>query len=330
MIITKVPLRISLVGGSTDMPEFYKQFGGAVISFAIDKYIYVMLNKRFEGGVRVSYSITENVAEPELLKHDIVKQALIENEVNGVEVVSIADIPGGGTGLGSSSSFSVGLTLALRKYINLSTNRHPCELAEIAYHLERELCGHPVGKQDHYAAAYGGFNYFQFNKDGDVITIPIRLSKANYGMLQHNMMLFWVGKTRHADSILKDQARGLKDDPMVYEDAMTMKNLAYGLHSDLMNDNITSVGTFIGLNWQLKKNLAMGIAPKEIRNYCDKAMEAGASGVKLCGAGGSGFILAYAPYEYHADIEKAIGLRQVPFKISKEGAQIIYDDGGRA
>jgi len=318
-----------LVGGGTDMTEFYTQFGGAVVSMGIDKYVYVILNKRFEGGVRVSYSITENVAEPEMLKHDIAREALSQFEINGVEVVSVADIPGGGTGLGSSSSFSVGLILALNKYHGYPTNKHPNMLAESAYYLERTLCKHMVGKQDHYAAAYGGFNYFQFNKDGDVITVPIRLSEANYGMLQHNMMLFWVGKTRHADTILKDQAKGLKDNPMVYEDAMAMKNLAYGLHSDLQKDIITSVGTFIGLNWQLKKNLAMGIAPKEIRNYCDKAMEAGASGVKLCGAGGSGFILAYAPYEYHAAIEKAVGLRLVPFKISKEGAQIIYDDGER-
>ena len=330
MIITKTPLRVSLVGGSTDMPEFYKQYGGAVVSFAIDKYIYVMLNKKFDGGVRVSYSITENVNEPEMLKHDLVREALSQFETNGVEVVSIADIPGGGTGLGSSSSFSVGLLLALNKYLGNPTNRHPCMLADSAYYLERALCKHPVGKQDHYAAAYGGFNFFQFNKDGGVVTIPIQLSKTNLGMMQHNMMLFWAGKTRHANAILKDQAKGLKDNPMVYEDAMAMKNLAIGLHSDLQKGNIASVGTFIGLNWQLKKNLAIGIAPKEIRNYYDKAMEAGAAGGKLCGAGGSGFLLFYADYKYHAAIAKAVGLRQVPFKISNEGAQVVYDDGGRA
>ena len=328
MIITKTPLRISLVGGGTDMPEFYQKHGGAVVSMAIDKYIYVMLNKKFDGCVRVSYSITENVNEPEMLKHDLVREALSQFETNGVEVVSIADIPGGGTGLGSSSSFSVGLILALNKYLGNPTNRHPHVLADSAYYLERVLCKHPVGKQDHYAAAYGGFNFFQFNKDG-VITTPIRLTEANLGMMQHNMMLFWVGKTRHADSILKDQARGLKDEPLVYENAIEMKNLAIGLNNDLQKDNIASVGTYIGLNWQLKKDLALGVAPKEIMNYYDKAMEAGASGGKLCGAGGSGFLLFYAPYEYHAAIEKAVGLRQVPFKISDEGAQVIYDDGGR-
>jgi len=330
MIITKTPLRISLVGGGTDLPEFYSQYGGAVVSFAINKYIYVMLNKKFDGGVRVSYSVTENVNEPEMLKHDLVREALSQFKTNGVEVVSIADIPGGGTGLGSSSSFSVGLLLALNKYLGNPTNRHPSILADSAYYLERVLCKHPVGKQDHYAAAYGGFNYFQFNKDGTVITIPIRLGETNIGMLQHNMMLFWVGKTRHADTILKEQARGLRDDPFVYEDAMAMKNLAVSLNHELQKDNISSMGTFIGLNWQLKKNQALGIAPKEIRNYYDAAMEAGASGGKLCGAGGSGFLLFYAPYEFHAAIEKAVGLRQVPFKICNEGAQIVYDDGGRA
>jgi len=326
MIITKTPLRVSLVGGSTDMPEFYKQYGGAVVSFSIDKYIYVMLNKSFDNNIRVSYSITENVEDPVLLKHDIVREALINFEVNGVEVVSVADIPGGGTGLGSSSSFTVGLTLALNAYINLSTNRHPCELAEKAYHLERELCGHPVGKQDHYAAAYGGFNFFYFHNDGIVTVQPIRLSEANLGMMQHNMILFWVGKTRHADSILEDQAKGLKDNPFVYENAMAMKNLAVGLNDDLQKDNISSLGTFIGLNWQLKKELAMGIAPKEIKILHGKAMEAGASGGKLLGAGGSGFLLFYAPYEYHASIEKAVGLKRVQFKISNEGAKIIYKD----
>ena len=335
MIITKTPLRISLVGGGTDLPEFYSQYGGAVVSFAIDKYIYVMLSKKFDGGVRVSYSITENVNEPEMLKHDIVREALtqfktVENKSTNVEVVSIADIPGGGTGLGSSSSFSVGLLLALNKYYGHPTNRHPADLAHNAYRLERELCKHPVGQQDHFAAAYGGFNFFQFNKDGTVVTIPIRLSEPNLGMMQHNMMLFWAGKTRHADKILKDQARGLRDDPFVYENSMAMKNLAIGLNGDLQKDNIASIGTFIGLNWQLKKDLALGIAPKEIRNYYDAAMEAGASGGKLCGAGGSGFLLFYAPHEYHAAIEKAVGLRLVPFKISNEGAQVIYDDGGRA
>ena len=144
------------------------------------------------------------------------------------------------------------------------------------------------------------------------------------------MMLFWVGKTRQADSILKNQAIGLKNNTDVSNDAIEMKNLAVGLHAELLKDNISSVGTFIGLNWQLKKDLAFGIAPKEIRNYYDKAMEAGASGGKLCGAGGSGFLLFYAPYEYHAAIEKAVGLRRVQFKISNEGAQVIYVDGGRA
>ena len=335
MIITKTPLRVSLVGGGTDLPEFYSQYGGAVVSFAIDKYIYVMLNKKFDGGVRVSYSVTENVNEPEMLKHDLVRVALtrfkeVENKSTNVEIVSIADIPGGGTGLGSSSSFTVGLLLALNKYYGHPTNRHPADLANNAYFLERELCDHPVGKQDHFAAAYGGFNFFYFHNDGLVTTIPINLSKANLGMMQHNMMLFWVGKTRHSDTILKDQARGLRDDPLVYEDAMAMKNLAVGLNEYLQKDNIATIGTYIGLNWQLKKNQALGIAPKEIRNYYDAAMEAGASGGKLCGAGGSGFLLFYAPYEYHAAIEKAVGLRLVPFKISDEGAQVIYDDGGRA
>lgn len=326
MIITKTPLRISLAGGGTDMVEFYKEHGGAVVSFSIDKYIYVMLNKKFDGGVRVSYSVTENVNEPEQLKHDLVREALKAYDVKGVEVVSVADIPGGGTGLGSSSSFSVGLLLALNRYSGKPTNRHPGVLAEAAYYLERGLAGHTVGKQDHYAAAYGGLRFYEFESDDAVLVRPIKLSETNLNMLQYNMLLFWVGKTRHADTILKQQAKNIKDG---WVDIGMIKTGAYRLFDDLDHDDISKVGDHLRVNWKHKKQMAMGICPKDIEMYYNRALIAGAEGGKLCGAGGSGFLLFYAPYEHHDAIEKAVGLRRVPFKISNEGAQIIYDDGGR-
>ena len=232
MIISKTPLRISLVGGGTDMPEFYTKNGGAVVSFAIDKFIYIIVNPKFDGGTRVSYSITENVEEPEQLKHDIVRETLKKFNTRGVEVVSVSDIPGQGSGLGSSSSFAVGINLAMRKYTDASINRHPSEYAEEAYTVEREKCGHPVGKQDHYAAAYGGFRYYQFNQDGSVVVQPIMLSEYNLKMLQSNMMLFWIGKTRHSNTILKEQAKGLIDYPSVQDSAKWLGYLAKSLHDN--------------------------------------------------------------------------------------------------
>jgi len=330
MIITKTPLRISLVGGGTDIPEFYQRHGGAVISMAIDKYIYVMVNKKFDGGVRVSYSITENVNECEELKHDIVRETLkMFNVFDGIEIVSVADIPGGGSGLGSSSSFAVGLNYALQRYTQRSTNYHPSVFADSSYMVERELCGHPVGKQDHYAAAYGGFRYYEFNKDDSVFVSPIRLTNGKMDELQSKLMLFWVGKTRHANKILAEQARAIKENSAVEANACAMYDCAINLHNDLINNDVSRVGQLLDKNWKLKKQLAMGITTKEIDIYYDMAMEAGAEGGKLCGAGGSGFLLFYAPVEKHKDIEQVLGLRRVPFGINNIGATIVYDEGNK-
>jgi D-glycero-alpha-D-manno-heptose-7-phosphate kinase len=307
------------------MPEFYRRHGGAVVSFAINKYIYVMVNKKFSGGIRVSYSITENVGEPDQLKHDIVREALKEFKTNGIEVVSVADITGQGSGLGSSSSFAVGLTLALRRYNDLSLNYHPSTFAETAYHIERNLCGHPVGKQDHYAAAYGGLNFFQFNKDETVTVQPIRMKKDVRDLMQSRMLLFWLGTTRHADRILVEQAKGLSDGS-TEDAAMKIRDGAISMFVELSDKNIKFIGHYLNHNWQLKKKLALGISNKEIDNYYDKALEAGAIGGKLCGAGGSGFLLFYAEHKYHNDIEKALGLRRVSFQICDEGSQVIYED----
>ena len=330
MIVSKTPLRISLVGGGTDIPEFYLKHGGAVISMAIDKFVYIILNKKFDGGVRVSYSVTENVNECEELKHDIVRETLKSFKIyDGIEIVSVADIPGGGSGLGSSSSFAVGLNYAMQKYTGKSTNYHPSVFAESSYLVERELCGHPVGKQDHYAAAYGGFRYYQFNQDDTVFVSPIRLANDKMDELQSKLMLFWIGKTRHSNKILAEQARSIKENTMVEANACAIHECAMSLYNDLCKNDISRVGISLHENWQLKKQLAMGITTKEIDIYYDMAMEAGAEGGKLCGAGGSGFLLFYAPIDKHKDIEQVLGLRRVPFGINNIGATIVYDEGNK-
>ena len=326
MIITKTPLRISLCGGATDLPEFYLKHGGAVVSFAINKYIYISVNPKFDGGIRASYSITENVETAQQLKHDIIAMSLIEYGINSIEVVSISDIPGQGSGLGSSSSFAVGLDVALRKYNGISLNHHPSTFAESAYRTERELCEHPVGKQDHYAAAYGGLRFYLFNKDDTVIVNPIYLRTDKLFHLESNLLLFWTGATRHADRILTDQGNRLREDPAVGNFAIQMKYNAISLFNSLNHNDISEVGEFLHANWMLKKELALGISTKVIDDYYFKAMEAGASGGKLCGAGGSGFLLFYAEKNKHSDIEKALGLRRVMFKIANEGSKVIYED----
>lgn len=326
MIITKAPLRISLVGGSTDMPEFYKEHGGAVVSFGIDKYIYVMVNKKFEGGIRVSYSITENVNEPEMLKHDIVRESLKAHGANGIEVVSVADIPGGGSGLGSSSTFAVGLTLALNRHYDWPINRHPSELAERAYFVERELCEHPVGKQDHYASAYGGLYYYRFNKDDTVDTIPIMLDHERKKYLHDRLLLFWLGRTRKADTILKEQGKGLSEDLAKQKNATYMRDLAESVYTDFRNGVIETLGEYLHTNWELKKELAGGISNPEIDTYYRLARKAGAKGGKVCGAGGSGFLLFYAEPDTHIKIENALGLRRVYFRMAECGATIVCED----
>lgn len=326
MIITRTPLRISLCGGGTDMPEFYQNNGGAVVSFAIDKFIYVMVNKKFDGGTRVSYSITENVSEPEMLKHDIARETLAEYKARGMEVVSVSDIPGQGSGLGSSSAFAVGLDLAMRAYMGLSDNYHPTVFAEAAYKVEREKCGHPVGKQDHYAAAYGGLNLYQFNKDNTVTIEPMRLTFEKRGLLLSKLLLFWTGNTRDARTILEKQAKALKEYPAVKVVGEILRDEALELAQMLRKNELGGIGAYLNENWKHKKELTFGITNKTIDDYYDRAIEAGAEGGKLCGAGGSGFMLFYAPTQRHYAIEEALGLRRVYFNICNDGAQVIYED----
>lgn len=323
MILTRTPLRISFVGGGTDMPEFYTKYGGAVVSMAINRYIYIMVNKKFEGGIRVSYSVTESVNEPEMLKHDIVRESLKSHGANGIEVVSVADIPAMGSGLGSSSSFAVGLTYALNKYFDWPINRHPAEMAERAYYVERELCGHPVGKQDHYAAAYGNLYYYRFNEDDTVATVPIQLDSERLKYLENRLMLFWLGSGRKADTILKDQAKRLESNEMVKENAIKMVEIAERLHADIVGGRVEKLGEYLDRNWQLKKKLSGNISNDTIDTYYKIATDAGAKGGKICGAGGSGFLLFYVEPDKQAKVKRALGLRQVHFGMSNYGSQLV-------
>jgi len=314
MIITRTPLRISLCGGGTDLPQFYERHGGACVSFAISKYVYVTVNQKFDTQIRLSYSKTENVRKASQLKHDIARACL--QGMAGLEITSVSDIPGEGTGLGSSSSFAVGLLNALH-HIPGTGN-----LAEMAY-LAELGCGHGAGKQDFYAAAYGGLHLFQFHKDGSVCAEPL-ITNGDILELQDYFLLFWTGKTRRASKILHQQAINISQDGTAEFAALDMRDLALDLARELRDGNIEAVGPFLNENWALKKKLAPGISDVWIDDVYEKAMEAGATGGKICGAGGGGFLLLFAEPKYHAAIELTVGMRRIFFEIEEEGSKVIY------
>lgn len=316
MIITRTPLRISLAGGGSDMPEFYKDHIGTVVSFAINKYVYVSVNKKFDGRVRVSYSKTEDALYAADLDHDLARETLKAfNIKNGYEITSVSDIPGQGSGLGSSSSFTVGLIKALSAEI-LS----PSALAERAFYVERNMCGHPVGKQDQYAAAFGGFHYFRFS--GKEV-FASRISKTwNPLSIEENLLLLWTGKTRSANEILKNQSVKTLENPGL---ARSMADLAERLHlSTALPFSPGYIGEILNHAWQIKRKMAVGVTTFEVDDLYKKAMKAGAYGGKLCGAGGGGFMLFVAPPHLHERISRATGLHPVPFKISQTGSEVIY------
>ena len=323
MILTRTPLRISLFGGGSDMPEFYlANVFGAAVSFAINKYVYVTVNEKFDGRTRVSYSETENVDHPRELKHDLARGALQYFKLQGLEITSMADIPGEGSGLGSSSAFVVGLVRALDRYIDRDNNAHPSVYAIIAYHIERELCGHMVGKQDHYAAAYGGLHYYKFNHDETVSSQLIPMTEELRFFLQENLTLFWTGRMRKAAAILREQAERLS--------AGTSKNAVEQLRDyAMMAKNMIADGAYSHLGemmddtWELKKKISH-VSDDELDAIYAKAKAAGARGGKILGAGGGGFMLFEADRNRQQAIEDAIGLRRVRFEVDERGSVVLH------
>ena len=320
MIITKTPLRISFTGGGTDLPDYYNINGGAVVSAGINKYIYITVNPKFDHKIRVSYSETEIVDEVDELRHDIVKEAMrMVGIKGGIEITSIADIPSG-TGLGSSSTFAVGVLNALYTYAGVRPSAE--ELAKGACDIEIEILKHPIGKQDQYAAAYGGMNYFEFNKDGSVLRKRIFLDEADARDMRQKLMLFYTGITRSADNVLKEQK---KNTAGKLETLDFMKNQAKEMSEILMTDGFDErFGTMLHEGWMKKQTLAGSISDSTIKGYYDKALEAGAVGGKLLGAGGGGFLLFYCDEDKQKMVEQAVGLRRVDFHVSTNGSRVVF------
>lgn len=326
MIISKTPVRMSFSGGGSDLPSFYRKFKGAVLSTTINKFIYVTLNKKFDDGIRVSYSKTEEVESLEDISHPIVKAGLKHlNIEGGIEITTIADVPSKGTGLGSSSSFTVGLINVLNAFEGKYTD--PEYLAKVACLIEIDQCGEPIGKQDQYAAAFGNFNLIEFNTDETVCVSPLILSESTLEILKKRLLLFYTGITRESSNILKVQSQEVGQDETKINNLKQMVDLTYSLRDELQNDNPDALGEILDVGWTLKKGLSQNISTPEIDQWYQIAKKSGAIGGKLLGAGAGGFLLFYAPEATHDALERALyGLRKVPFDFETMGSQILFLD----
>ena len=324
MIITRTPLRISFAGGGSDLPSFYKQERGAVVSTAIDKYIYITVNPKFDHKIRASYSITEMVDSISELKHELIREALcMLNIKEGIEITSISDIPSQGTGLGSSSSYTVGLLNALYAYEGRMAGAE--RLADEACHIEIDRCRKPIGKQDQYIAAYGGLQYIRFNPDDSVYADPILCAPATRKRLQTRLLLLYTGLTRRSDDILAEQSRETQSDETKRASLGTMVGLADQLCQALDRDDIDAFGEILHTGWLEKRKLATNISNGQIDAWYERARSVGAIGGKILGAGGGGFLLLYADPAYHIDICRALPeLRPVPFQFCPQGSKVIY------
>lgn len=324
IVMTKTPLRITFTGGSSDFPQFYRKYGpGAVVSAAINRYIYVTVAKNFYAGeYRISYSKTENaIKNLEDIEHPTVREALRLLDIKGgIQIISITEIPSRGTGLGSSSSFIVGLLLALHTWLGETVSSET--LASEAFKIEREILNEPGGKQDQYMAAYGGINLLQFNADDSSIVKPIILKKEDRKNLERNLLMFYTGKERSSGTIHNDQIKKIEEHIDKYK---RMRDLAFETYNAISKMDLDLLGKLMEENWLLKKQLSNEISDTFIDDIHNNAKNAGALGGKLMGAGGGGFMLFLAPPEKHQKITEVLkNYSRETFSIDPFGARIAY------
>jgi D-glycero-alpha-D-manno-heptose-7-phosphate kinase len=324
MIITRSPLRISLGGGGTDLPSYYREHSGFLIAAAIDKYVYINVHRRFVEGFLLKYSSLEEAATIEDIRHPIIREALklVDIQERNLEITSMADIPAG-TGLGSSGSFTTALLKALHA---LKKNLvHPAELAEQACCIELEKLREPIGKQDQYISAYGGIASFRFLPDGRVEAAPLKISEETLFNLEDNLLLFFTGYSRSASAILKEQDDKSKQaDPGMIENLHFIKDLGKRSQKALEAGELKEFAELMDVHWQRKKERSRGMSNEEIDAWYDCAMANGALGGKVIGAGGGGFLMFYADDKVklrHAMREK--GLTEVRFRFDFEGTKIL-------
>jgi len=328
MILARAPLRITLGGGGTDLPSYYTQYGGLVLSAAIDKYVYIYVNRpAADDLLRVKYSRYEQVSSADEIQHDLVRPALKVLEISGsLEIVSMADVPDG-TGLGSSSSYLVALLTALYEFKREKVSTRT--LAELAVHIEMELTGHPVGKQDHYLACFGGLTCLDIDTDGQVLVSPLKISITDGEELQRSTLLFFTGFQRSSRHILqaqKDDTTGA--DPVVLDSMHHTKELGHRIKEVLERGDLDKFGHLLDEHWQNKKRRSGGISNPQIDRWYEISKEWGALGGKVIGAGGGGFLMLYCPGRAKAAVRRALsaeGLREMGFGFDFEGAKTLIN-----
>lgn len=329
MIISRTPLRVSFVGGGTDLPDFYEEHGGAVVSTAIDKWIHVIVAPRFEGNLRVSYSRTETVSTASEVEHELVRETLrLTGLPRGLDVATLADVPSQGTGLGSSSAVTVGLLNALYAYQGLL--RSPVSLAEEACQVEIDVLSKPIGRQDQYASAVGGFNLIEFMPRGGGVRVePIVCPPGTLERLHRSLMLFYTGRQRAASDVLGEQREAIVQGN-VTDTLLKMRDLAYEMHGVLGRGEVEDVGALLDRNWELKRSLVSSVSDAQLDDWYGLARAAGASGGKLLGAGAGGFLLIMAVPERQAAVRAALAdMREVPFHFAARGTEITLLDRDR-
>jgi D-glycero-alpha-D-manno-heptose-7-phosphate kinase len=327
VIVTRAPLRVPLGGGGTDIPSYYRASGGFFVSAAINKYIYITINPRFEDSMRVSYSRTEIVESVDEIEHPIVREVLrLLGVTRPLEIISMADLPSN-TGLGSSGSFTVGLLQALHTF-----NRDhvgPQQLAEEAFHIEAEVLGEPVGKQDQYIAAFGHIAAFEIACDGSVGVTRLNLDEEVVDRLENDAMLFYTGKKRDAAVVLNDQKDSLINGRGNAATSLDeIKAIGYQVSDALVKGDLTRFGALLDMHWRAKRRSSELISDADLDRWYTLARSKGALGGKLMGAGGGGFYLFYCPNDYKSGLRKALvaeGLREMRFAIDEEGSKVLIN-----
>jgi D-glycero-alpha-D-manno-heptose-7-phosphate kinase len=322
MIIVQTPLRISFAGGGTDLPQYYRRRGGAVVNAAIDKATFVIVSARYDDKIYVNYSRKEIVAVADEIQHELVRETMkLAGIRHGVEVTLLSDIPSGGSGLGSSSSFTVGLLNAF--YQHRGEQVTPDRLAKEACEVEIGRCGKPIGKQDQYIAAFGGITAFGFEADGSVHAERLALTEKQVRSLSANLFLFYSDQTRSADDILAQQSRRT---PENLEQLDRLKTLAQVARGALLSGDFDRIGHIMEESWSLKTTLASQITNARLNEMVGLAKEAGALGAKVCGAGGGGFVLIYCQPQYHQSLLEAMkNYRRMPITLEPDGSKVIFN-----
>lgn len=322
MIIVQTPLRVSFFGGGTDFPSYYMQEGGCVLTSAIDKYIFVTIKSRFDHLVRVGYTQTEMVEQVDKLQHELIREALKMTGISqGVEITTMGDIPSAGSGLGSSSTVVVGALHAMSVYNGELVSAE--WLASMACEIELNKLNKPIGIQDQYIAAYGGFRFMEFAASGKVNIETVHISTATRRRLNENLLLFYTGTTRKADNILGEQRNNIQDRKHVLGQLKEMAGIA---RNELERGNVDIMGELLHQSWLLKKQLASQISNGPIEEMYEKARAAGATGGKITGAGGGGFLLLYCPHEHQENLRHALAdYQELPFQLEENGSKVIFN-----